>query len=71
MCVNVFVQCLYVMYVCICVCTFFNDECSAGLLANIEANIADDEKSELDKQQKVDLEKTITDCETNKVRKIV
>lgn len=47
-----------------------NEEYRAGLLEDIEANTADGEETELDKQQE---EKTINDCETklDEVRRIV
>lgn len=50
-----------------------NDEYRGGLLADVEANTADGEEAELDKQQEADLEKTINDCETrlDEVRRIV
>lgn len=50
-----------------------NDEYRAGLLADIEADIADGEGAELDEKQETDLDKTITDCETrlDEFRKIV
>lgn len=50
-----------------------NDEYRAGLLEDIEANTADGEEAELDKQQEADLERTINDCEArlDEVRRIV
>lgn len=50
-----------------------NEEYRLGLLEDIEANTADGEEPELNKQQEADLEKTINDCETrlDEVRRIV
>lgn len=50
-----------------------NEEYRAGLLADIEADMADGEEAELGKQQHADLEKTIHECEVRleEVRKIV
>ncbi len=50
-----------------------NEEYRLGLLEDIEANTADGEEAELDKQQEADLEKTINGCETRlgEVRRIV
>lgn len=50
-----------------------NEEYRLGLLEDIEADTADGEEAELNKQQEADLEKTINDCETRlgEVRKII
>lgn len=50
-----------------------NNEYRAGLLADIEADMASDEEAELGKQQQSDLEKTIHECEgrLEEVRNIV